>query len=45
MIKSGSHLEKIIKQLAAKKRMSPEEYLATLLNEDYKSAFKKSYLL
>ena len=45
MIKQGSHLEKMVKQLSSKKRMSPEEYLASLLNEDYKSVFKKSYLL
>ena len=27
------------------KRMPPEEYLETLLNDDYKSVFRKSYLL
>ena len=45
MIKSGSHLEKMLKQLALKKKVAPEDYLLTLLNEDYRSVFKKSYLM
>jgi len=45
MIKSGSHLDKMLKQLASKKKVAPEDYLLALLNEEYRSVFKKSYLM
>ncbi len=45
MIKSGSHMEKMLKQLALKDKLSTEDYLLKLLNDEYKIVFKKSYLL
>ncbi len=38
-------MEKMLKQLALKNKLSTEDYLLKLLNDEYKTVFKKSYLL
>jgi len=45
MIKPNSHLEKIVKSIATKKKQKPEDCLREILLNDYQKTFGKSYLI
>lgn len=45
MIKPNTHLEKIVKGIATKKKMKPEDCLAEILNTAWKDTFGKNYLI
>ena len=44
-MKLSKHQEELIKKLAKKQRLSPEEYLLKALLAEYKRVFRKDYLL
>lgn len=44
-MKISNHIQDIIVSVAKKKRQKPEEYLLELMLAEYKSAYKKDYLL
>jgi hypothetical protein len=41
----SKHIQDMINLLAKKKRQKPEEYLLELMLSEYKSAYRKDYLL
>jgi hypothetical protein len=45
MIKPNSHLHKMLKGIAAKKKQKPEDCLSSLLSKEWKETFGKSYLI
>ena len=45
MIKPNSHLEKMLKGIAAKKKLKPEDALTEMLTDYYKKVIGKSYLI
>ena len=45
MIKANSHLEKMLKSIATKKKQKPEDALSAILAEEYKRVIGKSYLI
>jgi len=44
MIKSGTHIDKMLKGIAKKQRQKPEECLAEILMKEWRSVFGKNYL-
>ena len=44
MIKSGTHIDKMLKGIAKKKRQKPEECLAAILMKEWRGVFGKDYL-
>jgi hypothetical protein len=45
MIKPNSHLEKMLKIIAAKKKLKPEDALTEIMADYYKKVTGKSYLI
>ena len=45
MIKPNSHLEKMLKSIATKKKLKVEDALTVILAEEYKKCFGRSYLI
>lgn len=44
MIKPNSHLDKMLKAIASRKKQEPEDVLAELMSEKYKQVIGKNYL-
>ena len=44
MIKPGSPLEKMLKQLATKRKTTANILLVEILNQEYRKEFKKDFL-
>lgn len=44
MIKPNSHLDKMLKAIASKKKQKPEDALTELLSKGYKQVIGKNYL-
>jgi hypothetical protein len=45
MIKVSMHMEAILKEIAKKDRLKPEECLLKMLLDGYKERYRKDYLL
>jgi len=45
MIKSGSPLEKMLKQLASKRKTPPDILLIDILQKEFRKEFKKDFLM
>ena len=45
MIKSGTHMDKMIKGIAKKQKQKPEECLLAILMQEWKKVYGKNYLV
>ena len=45
MIKSGTHMDKMIKGIARKNKQTQEECLSAILMKEWKNIFGKDYLM